>query len=340
MGTTALHALARALGSSFAIKSFLVLRACVFAIIGDAVIGFCSKAKSGRSRPLPDRGAGPRAEAGAQLCATPLCGTLPGAKLAARHPAQRSAAGRVTGHRPGTRSGCAACQCVTPTHVQRRCHRRALRPSLGSAPGVRTWVRTGGPPQPRPGSPRLWPRGIGPARPAAAPAESPADAEGAARTGTRQAPGSARPLSPAPRLPPDQTSRSACLALNLPSSPQICVSSVMSHRLVLEAGRAPTGPWVQAGRPPARSAHRSPPVGLRAAGGFPHRGLAPPTAELVGGTSRGGRPTLCAPLGKPCQWPGLCRQSRAGRKRLEMQKRPHRPTVPWAAGDCGRAEAP
>lgn len=135
MGTTALHALARALGSSFAIKRFLVLRARVLAIIGDAVIGFCSRAKSSRSRPLPDRGAGPRAEAGAQLCATPLCGTLPGAKLAARHPAQRSAAGRVTGHRPGTRSGCAACQCVTPTHVQRRRHRRALRPSLGSAPG-------------------------------------------------------------------------------------------------------------------------------------------------------------------------------------------------------------
>lgn len=83
MGTTALHALARALGSSFAIKRFLVLRARVLAIIGDAVIGFCSKAKSGRSRPLPDRGAGPGAEAGAQLCATPLCGTLPGAKLAA-----------------------------------------------------------------------------------------------------------------------------------------------------------------------------------------------------------------------------------------------------------------
>lgn len=198
MGTTALHALARALGSSFAIKRFLVLRARVLAIIGDAVIGFCSRAKSGRSRPLPDRGAGPRAEAGAraQLCATPLCGTLPGAKLAARHPAQRSAAGRVTGHRPGTRSGCAACQCVTPTHVQRRRHRRALRPSLGSTPGSAP-----GAPSAPPGSPRLRPRWIGPARPAAAPAESPAAADGqTARTGTRQAPGSARPLSPAPRL--------------------------------------------------------------------------------------------------------------------------------------------
>lgn len=218
----------------------------------------------------------------------------------------------------------------------------AAAPQAGAEaePGVRTWVRTGAPLSPArlPGPVASADRA--PARPAAAPAESPADAEGAARTGTRQAPGSARPLSPAPRLPPDQTSRSACLALNLPSSPQICVSSVMSHRPVLEAGRAPTGPWGQAGRPPARSAHRSPPVGPRAAGGFPHRGLAPPTAELVGGTSRGGRPTLCAPLGKPCQWPGLCRQSRAGRKRLEMQKRPHRPTVPWAAGDRGHAEAP
>lgn len=186
MGTTALHALARALGSSFAIKKFLVLRARVLAIIEDTVIGFCSRAKSGRSRPLPDRGAGPRAEAGAQLCATPLCGTLPGAKLAARHPAQRSAAGRVTGHRPGTRSGCAACQCVTPTHVQRRRHRRALRPSLGSAPGSAP-----GPPSAPPGSPGLWPRRIGPL---------PALPQLPARTGTRQAPGSARPLSPAPRL--------------------------------------------------------------------------------------------------------------------------------------------
>lgn len=133
------------------------------------------------------------------------------------------------------------------------------------------------------------PRGIGPTCPAAAPAESPADADRAARTGTRQAPGSARPLSPAPRLPPDQTSRSVCLALNLPSSPQICVGSVMSHRPVLEAGRAPTGPWVQAGRPPARSAHRSPPVGPRAAGGFPHRGLAPPTAGRTSGRNESGR---------------------------------------------------
>lgn len=327
MGTTALHALARALGSSFAIKRFLVLRARVLAIIGDAVIGFCSRAKSGKSRPLPDRGAGPRAEARAQLCATPLCGTLPGAKLAARHPAQRSAAGRVTGHRPGTRSGCAACQCVTPTHVQRRRHRRALRPSLGSAPGS----APGAPLSPAP-APRAC--GLGGSAPPALPQLRARLAQGHARP---QAPPA---LCPRPRLPPDQTSRSACLALNLPSSPEICVSSVMSHRPVLEAGRAPTGPWVQAGRPPARSAHRSPPVGPRAVGGFPHRGLAPPTAELVGGTSRGGRPTLCAPLGKPCQWPGLCRQSRAGRKRLEMQKRPHRPTVPWAAGDRGHAEAP
>lgn len=160
--------------------------------LGTRSSAFVPKPRAAGRGPSQTEGPAPGLRPGAQLCATPLCGTLPGAKLAARHPAQRSAAGRVTGHRPGTRSGCAACQCVTPTHVQRRRHRRALRPSLGSAPGSAP-----GPPSAPPGSPGLWPQRIGPARPAAAPAESPADAEGPARTGTRQAPGSARPLSPA-----------------------------------------------------------------------------------------------------------------------------------------------
>lgn len=166
----------------------------------------------------------------------------------------------------------------------------AAAPQAGAEaePGVRTWVCTGAPLSPAP-APRAC--GLGGSAPPALPQLPPSARRRRGRGSHRDTPGPRlRPPSvPGPASAADQTSRSACLALNLPSSPQICVSSVMSHRPVLEAGRAPTGPWGQAGRPPARSAHRSPPVGPRAAGGFPHRGLAPPTAGRTSGRNESGR---------------------------------------------------
>lgn len=186
MGTTALHALARALGSSFAIKRFLVLRARVLAIIGDAVIGFCSRAKSGRSRPLPDRGAGPRAEAGGPaLRHAPLRHTSWGK---ARSPTPRSALCSRSGHRSPARDKIWMCGLsVRDSHA---CPAAAPQAGAEAEPGVRTWVRTGAPLSPAP-APRAC--GLGGSAPPALPQLPPSRPQ---TQRARLAQGHARPQAP------------------------------------------------------------------------------------------------------------------------------------------------
>lgn len=115
----------------------------------------------------------------------------------ARSPTPRSALCSRSGHRSPARDKVWMCGLsVRDSHA---CPAAAPQAGAEAEPGVRTWVRTGAPLSPArlPGPAASADR---PRPPCRSSRQVPADAEGAARTGTRQAPGSARPLSPAPRL--------------------------------------------------------------------------------------------------------------------------------------------